>query len=64
LARAAGRVVERMDAKQLRARLGEAVHQGIVAEVAPLAAWGEEVGLDIAAQIQDGARRRTGMNTP
>jgi len=29
-----------------------------------LAAWGEEVGLDIAAQIQDGARRRTGMNTP
>jgi branched-chain amino acid aminotransferase len=24
-----------------------------------LAAWGEEVGLDIAAQIQDGARRRT-----
>jgi branched-chain amino acid aminotransferase len=24
-----------------------------------LAAWGEEVGVDIAAQIQDGARRRT-----
>jgi 23S rRNA (guanosine2251-2'-O)-methyltransferase len=42
LAHAAGRVVERVDAKQLQARLGEAVHQGVVAEVAPLAAWGED----------------------
>jgi 23S rRNA (guanosine2251-2'-O)-methyltransferase len=42
LARAAGRAVERVDAKQLQARLGEAVHQGIVAEVAPLVAWDEE----------------------
>jgi 23S rRNA (guanosine2251-2'-O)-methyltransferase len=41
LARAAGRLVERVDARQLQARLGEAVHQGIVAEVAPLAAWSE-----------------------
>ena len=37
LARAAGREVARVDARQLQARLGEAVHQGIVAEVAPLA---------------------------
>ena len=42
LARAAGRDVSRVDARQLQARLGEAVHQGIVAEVAPLAAWSEE----------------------
>jgi 23S rRNA (guanosine2251-2'-O)-methyltransferase len=42
LAHAAGRVVERVDAKQLQARLGAAVHQGIAAEVAPLAAWSEE----------------------
>jgi 23S rRNA (guanosine2251-2'-O)-methyltransferase len=42
LARAAGREVTRVDAKELQARLGEAVHQGIVAEVAPLAAWSEE----------------------
>jgi 23S rRNA (guanosine2251-2'-O)-methyltransferase len=42
LARAAGRLVERVDARQLQARLGEAVHQGIVAEVAPLAAWSED----------------------
>jgi len=42
LARAAGRDVTRVDARQLQARLGEAVHQGIVAEVAPLAAWSEE----------------------
>ena len=41
LARAAGREVTRVDAKQLQARLGEAVHQGIVAEVAPLAPWSE-----------------------
>jgi 23S rRNA (guanosine2251-2'-O)-methyltransferase len=42
LAQAAGRTVERVDAKRLQQRLGEAVHQGIVAEVAPLAAWSEE----------------------
>jgi 23S rRNA (guanosine2251-2'-O)-methyltransferase len=42
LARAAGREVARVDAKQLQSRLGEAVHQGVAAEVAPLAAWSEE----------------------
>jgi 23S rRNA (guanosine2251-2'-O)-methyltransferase len=50
LARAAGRAVERIDARQLHARLGEAVHQGIVAEVAPLAAWSEEQLLAAVAQ--------------
>ena len=53
LARAAGRLVERMDPKQLRARLGEAVHQGIVAEVAPLAAWGEEQLLAAVTKTAD-----------
>jgi 23S rRNA (guanosine2251-2'-O)-methyltransferase len=49
LARAAGREVERVDARQLQARLGEAVHQGIVAEVAPLAPWSEEQLLEAVA---------------
>jgi 23S rRNA (guanosine2251-2'-O)-methyltransferase len=53
LARAAGRVVERLDAKQLQARLGDAVHQGIVAEVAPLAAWSEEQLLAAATSNTD-----------
>ena len=53
LARAAGREVTRLDARQLQARLGEAVHQGIVAEVAPLAAWSEEQLLEaVAASAQ------------
>jgi 23S rRNA (guanosine2251-2'-O)-methyltransferase len=49
LARAAGRTVERVDAKQLQARLGEAVHQGVVAEVSPLAPWSEEQLLEALA---------------
>jgi 23S rRNA (guanosine2251-2'-O)-methyltransferase len=52
LARAAGRAVQRVDAKQLQARLGEAVHQGIMAEVAPLAAWSEE---DLLAAVTKAA---------
>jgi 23S rRNA (guanosine2251-2'-O)-methyltransferase len=50
LAQEAGRAVERIDAKQLQARLGAAVHQGIVAEVAPLTAWYEEQLLEAVAQ--------------
>ena len=42
LARAAGRTVERIEAAVLQKRLGEAVHQGVVAEVAPLAPWSED----------------------
>ncbi len=53
LARGAGRAVERVDARQLQARLGQAVHQGIVAEVAPLAAWSEEQLLDAVARATD-----------
>jgi 23S rRNA (guanosine2251-2'-O)-methyltransferase len=42
LARAAGRTVERVDAGRLLARLGDVVHQGVVAEVLPMAAWRED----------------------
>jgi 23S rRNA (guanosine2251-2'-O)-methyltransferase len=50
LAQVAGRAVERIDAKQLQARLGAAVHQGIMAEVAPLTAWNEEQLLEAVAK--------------
>jgi 23S rRNA (guanosine2251-2'-O)-methyltransferase len=53
LAHAAGRVVERVDAKRLQARLGQAVHQGVVAEVAPLAAWGEHDLLEAVTRTPD-----------
>jgi 23S rRNA (guanosine2251-2'-O)-methyltransferase len=42
LSRAAGCVLERIDAGRLLARLGDVVHQGVVAEVMPLAPWREE----------------------
>jgi len=42
LARAAGCTLERIDAERLVQRLGDAVHQGVVAEVQPLAAWDED----------------------
>lgn len=53
LALGAGRAVERVDARQLQARLGEAVHQGIVAEVTPLAACSEEQLLEAVTRTTD-----------
>lgn len=53
LARAAGRTVERVEARQLQARLGEAVHQGVVAEVVPLAAWSEDDLLEAVVKTPD-----------
>jgi 23S rRNA (guanosine2251-2'-O)-methyltransferase len=50
LARAAGKSVERVDAGRLQARLGNVVHQGVVAEVAPLPPWREE---DLLRALQD-----------
>lgn len=41
LARAAGKTVERVDATRLQSRLGNVVHQGVVAEVEALAPWHE-----------------------
>jgi 23S rRNA (guanosine2251-2'-O)-methyltransferase len=42
LARAAGRGLERVDAKRLRGWVGEATHQGVLAEVEPLAPLSED----------------------
>ncbi len=42
LAREAGRPLERLEGEQLRARLGEVVHQGVAAEVNVLEPWNEE----------------------
>ncbi|HTQ35693.1 MAG TPA: 23S rRNA (guanosine(2251)-2'-O)-methyltransferase RlmB [Steroidobacteraceae bacterium] len=42
LALRAGITAERIDAKQLAARLGEAAHQGVVADVEPLPPWHED----------------------
>jgi len=42
LAHAAGRPVERIDAGRLSARLGDVTHQGVAAEVLPLAPWREQ----------------------
>jgi 23S rRNA (guanosine2251-2'-O)-methyltransferase len=53
LARSADRTVERVEARQLQARLGQAVHQGIVAEVVPLVAWSEEQLLEALAESVD-----------
>ena len=42
LARTAARPIERAEARQLQARLGDAVHQGAVAEITPLPPWRED----------------------
>ena len=42
LARSAGVMVERVDGELLRRWVGDVVHQGVVAQVEPLKAWGEE----------------------
>jgi 23S rRNA (guanosine2251-2'-O)-methyltransferase len=42
LAAAGGVAAERVDARQLAGRVGEVAHQGVVAEVEPLAPWHED----------------------
>ena len=42
LAATANVSVERADARQLAGRVGEVAHQGVVADVVPLAPWGED----------------------
>jgi 23S rRNA (guanosine2251-2'-O)-methyltransferase len=42
LAHRYGRPVQRVDLHSLRQQLGEVAHQGVAAEIAPLAPWGEE----------------------
>jgi 23S rRNA (guanosine2251-2'-O)-methyltransferase len=53
LARAAGRSIERIDAGRLLARLGDVAHQGVLAEVLPLAPWREEQLLEAIASASD-----------
>lgn len=42
LARKQGRPVRRVDAQALKRQLGDVVHQGVMAEVTPLASWTED----------------------
>ncbi len=42
LARKQGRPVRRVDAQALKRQLGDVVHQGVTAEVTPLASWTED----------------------
>lgn len=42
LARRHGRPVQRIDAQGFKARLGDVVHQGVAADIAPLEPWNED----------------------
>ncbi len=53
LARAAGSRVERIEAARLRQRLGNVVHQGVVAEIRPLEPWHEAQLLQKVASRTD-----------
>jgi 23S rRNA (guanosine2251-2'-O)-methyltransferase len=53
LALAAGRVIERIDAGRLLARVGDVVHQGVAAELMPLARWREEQLLGAVAASRE-----------
>lgn len=53
LARRHGRPVQRLDAQALRKLLGDVVHQGVAAEITPLAPWSED---DLLAALQTAAR--------
>jgi 23S rRNA (guanosine2251-2'-O)-methyltransferase len=53
LARRSQIPVQRVDAQRLKHRLGDAAHQGVVADIKPLAPWSEDdllAGLQAAAQ--------------
>jgi 23S rRNA (guanosine2251-2'-O)-methyltransferase len=52
LARSHARPLERVEAGALRARLGEVAHQGVAAEVLPLAPWSEDELLAALAGAQ------------
>lgn len=50
LAGQGGVTPERVDARQLAGRVGEATHQGVVAEVEPLAPWHEDELIEAVGQ--------------
>ena len=50
LARQHGRPVQRINAGKLKQLVGEVTHQGVVAEVEPMAPWNEDHLLEAAAQ--------------
>jgi 23S rRNA (guanosine2251-2'-O)-methyltransferase len=52
LARRHGRAVQRLDAQALKKLLGDVVHQGVAAEITPLAPWSED---DLLAALQTAA---------
>jgi 23S rRNA (guanosine2251-2'-O)-methyltransferase len=53
LAQQQGLKPERVDAKQLAARIGQVAHQGVLAEVEPLPAWHEDELLDAIGAATD-----------
>ncbi len=53
LAKSAGVLAERADAEALRRRVGEVVHQGVIAEVTPLEPWSEDDLVAACAQTQN-----------
>ena len=53
LAHDAQRPIERMDARRFESRLGNVVHQGVMAEVTPLRAWREEDLFEALAKASD-----------
>ena len=53
LTREHGIVLRRVDAQVLRKLAGEAVHQGVVAEVEPLPPWSEDELLDALQQVRN-----------
>jgi 23S rRNA (guanosine2251-2'-O)-methyltransferase len=53
LAQGAGIKAERVDAKALAGRAGDVAHQGVVAEIEPLAAWQEADLIEALASARD-----------
>jgi 23S rRNA (guanosine2251-2'-O)-methyltransferase len=53
LARAAGRNTERVDAKRLQGWVGDAAHQGVLAEVEPLAPLSEDAFYSQLGEVKD-----------
>jgi 23S rRNA (guanosine2251-2'-O)-methyltransferase len=53
LARKHGRPVQRIDAHALKQMLGDAAHQGVVAEISPLPPWSEDDLFDALQKVRN-----------